>query len=209
MVHAHFQHRHLGILRHVQNRHGHTDVVVVIGRGLADPEGACQHRGDHLFCGALANRAGNRHHLGADALQCLPGDVTQGRAGVLHVNGRIVPNLPAAQHRSCALLHSRGDEIMSIPGALKGKEQLTGLQGPGVVSRALKGQIRIFFFHRSAAPFGSVPQCNLCHIIPSIPLNGQQPLPVRPGGACVHQCPDRSRGLFRPEQLYHFFPQCP
>ena len=68
VVHAHLQHGSFGILRHGQHRHGHPDVVIVIGRGLAGDVSLLQHGGDHFLGGALAHGAGDRHHLRADAL---------------------------------------------------------------------------------------------------------------------------------------------
>ena len=186
MVHSHFQHRHLRIQRHFQNGHGHSDVVVVIGRGLGHPIGAGQHRRRHFLGGALAHGAGDGHHLGADALQLLPGDVPQGLPGVFHIDGRVVPHLPAAQHRRSPLVHGRRDKVMPVPGALEHHKQLPRLNGPGIVSGTQESHVRILFFHSAAAPFGGLTQCNIRHVISSIPPDGPRPLPVRPDDASHH-----------------------
>ena len=75
MVHAHFQNGHLRILRHGQNRHGHTDVIIVVHRSFRSAVGFFQHRRDHLLRGALAHGAGDADDLHADALPLLPGDI--------------------------------------------------------------------------------------------------------------------------------------
>ena len=136
MVHAHFQHRDLGILRHGKHRHGHPDVVIVVGRGLAGDESLLQHGGDHFLRCTLANGAGDRHHLCADAFQFLPGDSPQSDAGVVHIDRGVVPHLAAAQSRRSASVHSLFDEVVAVPGALKRDKQLPRLHDPGVVGRA-------------------------------------------------------------------------
>ena len=209
VVHAHFQHRYLRIRRHGQNRHRHTDVIVVIGRGFADPVGTLQNLGDHFLGGALSHGAGHRHHFGADALELFPGDISQSLPRVLHIDGRVVPHPAAAQHRRSALLHGCGNEIMSIPSALEGQEQLSRFQNPGIVIGAEKFHVGVFFIHSTAAPAGGLTQGKISHCNSSILPDGLRPLPVHPGGTCDRRCPDRSHALFQQVQLYHLFSQCP
>ena len=136
MVHAHFQHRDLGILRHGKHRHGHSDVVIVVGRGLTGDESLFQHGSDHFLRGALAHGAGDRHHLCADAFQFFPGDSPQSNAGVVHIDRGVVPHLAAAQSRRSAPVHSLFDEVVAVPRALKRDKQLPRLHDPGVIGRA-------------------------------------------------------------------------
>ena len=209
MIHTHFQHSHLGILRHSQNRHRHTNIIVVVGWGLTDAEGTLQYRSNHFLRCAFPHRAGDRDHLRPAAFQRFPRNVAQSGTGVLCNDRRIIPNPAAAQHRSSALLHSGRDVIVTIPRPLQSDEQLPRLQASGIIACSEKSHIRIFLFYRSAAPFGGIPQCNLSHTISPIPSGGQLPLPVHPDDTCARRCPDRFHVLFPQGQLYHFFPQCP
>ena len=136
MVHAHFQHRDLGIFRHGKHRHGHSDVVIVVGRGLAGDKGLLQHGGDHFLRCTLANGAGDRHHLCADAFQFLPGNSPQSDAGVVHIDRGVVPHPAAAQSRSSPPVHGLLDEVVAVPCALERDEQLPRLHDPGVVGSA-------------------------------------------------------------------------
>ena len=182
MVHAHFQHRDLGILRHGKHRHGHSDVVIVVGRGLTGDESLFQHGSDHFLRGALAHGAGDRHHLCADAFQFFPGDSPQSNAGVVHIDRGVVPHLAAAQSRRSAPVHSLFDEVVAVPRALKRDKQLPRLSSTTPP-------------HHSAACLS----VNFPMPFPLFPAGGRQPLPVHPSGALRRRCPDRSHDPFLPE----------
>ena len=209
MVHAHFHHGHLGILRHSQNCHGHTDVVIVIGRGLGRAEGGLHHLGNHFLGGAFAHRAGNAHHLHTDAHPLTPGNLPQGQAGIGHIDGRIVPHHPGAQHRSGTVGHGIVNELVAVSDPLKGDEQLPRLEPPGIVGGTQEFHIGVFLFHCATAPGSGLAECNLPHFISSILPGGLQPLPARPGDALRPGFPGRFHGPFLPVQLYHLFSQCP
>ena len=118
MVHPHFQHSHLRILRHSQDRHRHSDVVVMVDGGLGRPERGFQNGGHHLLGGALAYGAGDAHHLHSQALPLSRGDFSQCHTGILHHNGRDPVHGPAAQGRRRSLGHSLRDKVVAVPGSL-------------------------------------------------------------------------------------------
>ena len=132
MVHAHFQHRHFRILRHCQDRHRHADIVILIHRRLLHTVSAFQHAGDHFLGGALAYGAGHTHHFHSDALALLPGNITQGSAGILYNDSGYIAALALAQHGRRALFHSHGDKVMPIPFGLQRDKQLPRFDLPGI-----------------------------------------------------------------------------
>ena len=156
MVHAHLQHGDLGILRHRQNAHGHTDVVVVVGGGLGGPEAGFQHRGDHLLGGGFAHGAGDAHHLHTDPAALAVCDLAQGDAHIVDHNGGVIPIAMLAQHRRRALFQGLGHEVVSVPGTLQGQEELSFLQFAGVVAGSQEGDLRVFGVNGAAAPVGGL-----------------------------------------------------
>ena len=163
MVHTHLHHRHLGILRHGKDGHGHTDVVVVVGGGLGYPVGAFQHRRHHLLGGAFSHGAGDAHHLHAQAQPLLLCDFAQSQPHIRHHNGRIVPIAVGAQHRRRTFFQGCGDKVVSVPDTLQGQEQLPRLNLPAVIVGTQKGDLFIFFLHAAAAPKGCLLQRNSAH----------------------------------------------
>ena len=93
----------------------------------------------------------------------MAGNVAQGNAGIVHDDGRIISVHTAAQHSGCPLLESGIHKIVAVPQRLQRNEQLTGLQGSCIIGRAVKGHVRVFFFNTSAAPPGSLTQCDSSH----------------------------------------------
>ena len=133
MVHTHFQHSDLCILRHGQDRHRHADIVIVIDRGLAGAVGGLQHRRDHFLGGALAHGAGDAHYLHTDPVPLATGDLPQCDSGILYDNRRIIAVTVGAQHRSRTFFQCGRDKIMSVPLALQSNKQLLRLQLAGIV----------------------------------------------------------------------------
>ena len=114
MVHTHLQHRNLCILRHLKNRHGHADIIVVVCRGLAHLIGATEHRRHHFLGGAFAHRTGDTNYLHTDAFPLTPGNFAQSQAGILYHDGGKIPIAVGAKHRRCALLQGSGDKIVTV-----------------------------------------------------------------------------------------------
>ena len=156
MVHAHFYHRHFGAVCHTQDGHGHTDVIVEVGRGLAHPEATGKDGSDHFLGSTLTDGAGNADHLHAQALPLLTGDIAQGPASIRHHNGRIIAIAMLAKHRSRALFQSHGNKVMTVPGRLQCDEKLTGLDFSGIVAGTQEGDLRIFRINLATAPCGSL-----------------------------------------------------
>ena len=183
VVHAHLHHCHLGVLRHSQNSHGHTDVIVVVGGGFGGAEGGFQHLRNHLFGGAFAHRAGNAHHLHSNAHPLPAGNFAQRQAGIGHIHGGVVPHHAGTQHGGSTARHGIGNKFVAVPRPLQRHKELAGLDVPGVVGCPVKHHVCVFFFHRTAAPFGGLTECNFTHVVPSILSGGLQPPPVHPDDA--------------------------
>ena len=198
VVHAHFQHRHFRIFGHSQNRHGHTDVIVVIGRGLADTVLGFQHRHHHFLGSGLAHRTGDAYLLTAKQPLLFPCDLSQRDPGIVYNDAGEISYLAAAQSCRRALFHGHGDKIMTVPGTLQHDEQLVGLYDPGVVVGTQKFYIFILGLHIAAAPERSLLQCAFCHINSSILPDVPGLLPVHPDGASHRGSPDKSRDPFLP-----------
>ena len=118
MIHAHFQDCDLRILRHGKNRHRHTNIVIVIGRGLFHFISGTQNRGNHLLGRALAHRAGHTDYLHADPIPLTTGDIAQRDAGIRNHDSRIVFVAMGAQHSSRTFFHRIRNKHMAIPLAL-------------------------------------------------------------------------------------------
>ena len=169
MVHAHLQDRHLRGFRHGEDRHRHTDIVIVVGRGLFRDVSRFKDSGDHFFRGALAHGACDADDLRADALQLFPGDLPQRDPGIIHVDGGPVSDLAAAKNCRGALLHGGPDEVMAVSRALEDDKELAGLQSTGIIGSTQKLNICIFIFHMATAPCGCLLQCDLTHRYSSFP----------------------------------------
>ena len=163
VVHAHLQHRHLHVRLHGQNRHGHTDVVVVIDGRFSHLVFPGQHGGHHLLGGAFAHGAGDAYHRNAQSFPFLPGNLTQGLAGIRHHNGRIISVTVTAQHRRRAFIQRHGNEFMAVPLSAEGQKQLAGSQLSGVVVCSQECNVFIFGIDATATPLGSLLQCNSAH----------------------------------------------
>ena len=186
MIHAHFQYRHLGILRHGQNGHGHADVVVVIHRGFGGTERPLQYGSDHFLGGAFAHGAGDAHHPETQPLPFAPGDISQGQPHVRHHNGGIVSLFVGTKHRRCSLFQGRRNKLMAVSGSLQCQKQLTGLQGSSIVAGPQESDLLVFLLHSAAAPKGRLFQRDLTHVRSSIPTGRIELLPVRPSGIYGH-----------------------
>ena len=68
VIHAHFQNRHLRVLRHSKDRHGHTQIIILIDRCFLHTKLSGKDLSNHFLCGAFTYRSGNANHLHTDAL---------------------------------------------------------------------------------------------------------------------------------------------
>ena len=171
MAHTHFQHSHFRIFGHSQNGHGHAQIIVEIGRCLADDKVTVQHRGDHFLGGAFAHRAGDTHHLHADALPLGCGNTAQSDPGIVHDNGRIAFVAMLAQRRGRSLLERSGKKIMAVPDTLQRYKQLPRHQGAGIIGGAQEQNLFKLRIYPATAPIGSLPECDLTHTLFSVSAN--------------------------------------
>ena len=59
VIHAHFEHGHLGVVRNAENAKRQTNVVVEIADGFANSQADGEQSRDDVFGGGLAGAAGN------------------------------------------------------------------------------------------------------------------------------------------------------
>ena len=163
VAHSHFQHRHLGILRHRQNGHRKTQIIIEIGWGLADQIVPFQNGGHHFFGGGFTYRTGDTYHFHPHLPPQTGSDLPQSDAGIFHHDGRIRQILPGSQHRSSPLFKGHRRKIIAVPHPHQRHKELPGLHGTRIIGCAGESQILILFLHPAAAPAGSLSQCDHSH----------------------------------------------
>ena len=83
MVHPHFNHHRLGAGIHVQQRHGHPNVIIKVGVGLGNVHLGRQDRRNHVFGGRFTIAASYRHNHRINLMQVILAKGLQSRQGIV------------------------------------------------------------------------------------------------------------------------------
>jgi len=158
VVHAHLQHRDLGVARDGHDGHGQADVVVVVGQRLGDAEALLEHAGRHLLGRRLADAAGDADDPDAEQLAVARGDVAVGLHSVRHADaGHGVLGLLGHERRGRAALQRLAHE--AVPVVLlshDGDEEVARLDFARIRLDAVHEHVFKFRPHEAAAPGGDL-----------------------------------------------------
>ena len=134
VVHAHFEHGDLGVVRHVENGHGKAEVIVVVALGAGGMEAAREQAGRHFLGRRLADAAGDADDGDAGVLTVGCRQIAVGADGVGDEDGG-----DRRFHGSCdqrglrAEARGHGDKVMAVGLlALDGDKEVAGPDSAGV-----------------------------------------------------------------------------
>ena len=169
VVHAQLQNSRFSIVRHIEDGHGQTDVVVVVALGASGAVGTLQHTGGHFLGRRFADAAGNADdgHTHPFAAGC--GKIAVGLDGIGYKNGRD-GRLDRSLHKrgTCAKTGRHADKVMAVGLlTLDGDEEVAGLYSARIDLDAGDHALRLFRRERSPAVLRCLLQCQFLHAFAS------------------------------------------
>ena len=166
VVHAHFEHGDLGVVRHVENGHGKAEVIVVVALGAGGMEAAREQAGRHFLGRRLADAAGDADDGDAGVLTVGCRQIAVGADGVGDEDGG-----DRRFHGSCdqrglrAEARGHGDKVMAVGLlALDGDKEVAGPDSAGVGLDAGDGNGLCLRCDSPVAGLCDFPECQFFHL---------------------------------------------
>ena len=158
VVHAHFQHGNLGILRHVHDRHRQAEVVIMVALGLGRVIRRLEDAGGHFLRGRLADGAGDADDLHAGQLSVARSDLAIGAERIFDLDGgQLLRDGAADQRGDRAVVDGRLGEIVPVRlRALERNEQVAGADFAGIGLHSADAEM-----FKPGADLAAAPVCDL------------------------------------------------